>query len=231
MNLAWRRRGYALVFALMLVAAASFAAMVAVAGRETEAQREREAQLLFVGDQYRRALASYAGIAPSGGATTYPAKLDELLEDKRFPNPVRHLRQLYVDPMTGAADWQLELQQGRIVGLHSASTKAPLRHANFPDRYGSFANAHSYADWHFSAAPTSTAVGSPGAAGAAPGGAPAAAPGAANPFNATLPSALPQSQPQNQPQTPPQPAPGTENTTPRPPAPVPTGGNGGSDDD
>jgi hypothetical protein len=213
------QRGYALVFALMMVAAASLAAMVAVVGRETEAQREREAQLLFVGDQYRRALASYAGIAPSGGATTYPAKLDELLEDKRITNPVRHLRQLYVDPMTGSADWQLELQQGRIVGLHSNSTKVPLRHANFPDRYGAFASAHSYADWHFSAAPSSTAAGSPGAPAPVPGGPPAAAPAALNPFNATLPSAQPQPQP------------GTENPSTPAPAPAPTGRNGGSADD
>jgi type II secretory pathway pseudopilin PulG len=215
------QRGYALVFALMMVAAASFAAMVAVVGRETEAQREREVQLLFVGDQYRRALASYAGIAPSGGATTYPAKLDELLEDKRFPNPVRHLRQLYVDPMTGAADWQLELQQGRIVGLHSNSTKVPLRHANFPDRYGAFASAHSYADWHFSAAPSSTAAASPGAPAPVPGGPPAAAPAALNPFNATAPTAQPQATP----------APATENALPLTPAPAPTGRNGGSADD
>ncbi|HUN92052.1 MAG TPA: type II secretion system protein [Burkholderiaceae bacterium] len=179
-----RGRGYALIMALILVAAASFAAMIAVTDARTSLQREREAQLLFVGDQYRRALQSYAAVAPAGGIAQYPSKLDELLEDKRFPNPVRHLRRLYVDPMTGAADWELERSQGRIIGLHSRSKLAPLRRANFPDRDAAFADARSYADWRFTAVASSGDV----AAGAAGGPAATARPGAA-PASATGPGA------------------------------------------
>jgi len=33
--------------------------------------------------------------------------LEELLEDPRFPNTVRHLRKPFADPMTGQAEWGL----------------------------------------------------------------------------------------------------------------------------
>jgi len=181
-------RGYALVIALIMIATASYAALVAVTGYQTELQRERESQLLFAGDQYRRALQSYAAVASAGGLTQYPQHLEDMLEDKRFPNPVRHLRQMYVDPMTGAADWQLELQQGRIIGVHSRSTRAPLRHANFPERYAAFADAHTYADWHFTAASSSTAAAAKDSApGATQPGLPAT-PAAPSQMNSGLPT-------------------------------------------
>src|SRR5207237_7930193 len=47
------------------------------------AQREKERELLFVGDQYRQAIGSYYRHSPGTGA--YPKKLEELIEDKRFP--------------------------------------------------------------------------------------------------------------------------------------------------
>lgn len=86
-------------------------------------QRERERSLLFVGEQYRRALVSYARLTPAG-APPHPARLEELLEDRRFPRPVAHLRQLWPDPFTGQADWQLVSVGGRIVGVHSRATIA-----------------------------------------------------------------------------------------------------------
>src|ERR1700730_5398969 len=63
----------------------------------TQAQREREQELLFIGREFRTAIASYYG----SGAHQYPQSIDDLLEDKRWPEPRHHLRRLYVDPMTG----------------------------------------------------------------------------------------------------------------------------------
>src|SRR6185295_2522600 len=68
----------------------------------TAAVREREADLLFVGNQYRRAIQHYfetAQIEPK----RYPASLKELLKDDRFASTTRHLRSLYPDPITGGA--------------------------------------------------------------------------------------------------------------------------------
>ena len=147
-----RLRGYALLAALILLVLVSLAVVVAVEGAGTAARRERETQLLFVGDQFRAAIASYRAIAPKGTPFAYPAKLDDLLEDKRFQAPVRHLRRVYPDPMTGQADWEIETLQGRIVGIHSRSTAAPLKRGAFLPVYGGFAGAHSYEDWRFEVA-------------------------------------------------------------------------------
>jgi type II secretory pathway pseudopilin PulG len=159
-------RGYALIAALLMVVAASLAAALVVHRAKTEAQREREAELLFIGDQYRQALRSYYAQRPGGSAPQFPATLKELLVDTRFPQPVRHLRRIFVDPLTGQADWVLERSQGRIVGVHSRSEAAPLRHANFGADDAAFAGAASYAQWIFSAPQSAiAAAGAPSAAG------------------------------------------------------------------
>ena len=67
------------------------------------AQRDKEAELLFVGEQFRAAIESYYLKSP--GERAYPKKLEDLVEDKRFPMPMRHLRRIYRDPITGGTDW------------------------------------------------------------------------------------------------------------------------------
>ncbi|HEX5126865.1 MAG TPA: hypothetical protein VFW00_08995, partial [Rhodocyclaceae bacterium] len=77
--------------------------------------------------------------------------MDDLIEDKRFPFPVRHLRRIYRDPMTRRADWETTVVQGGIVAIHSRSHATPLRQ-NVPD-YVTFqpadADKATYADWIF----------------------------------------------------------------------------------
>jgi type II secretory pathway pseudopilin PulG len=149
---AWARQsaGYALVMALLLLVLASLAVTLAVQKAQTEAQREREAELLFVGNQFRQAIRAYA-LAP-GLPAQYPETLEDLLVDKRWPVTRRYLRRIFPDPMTGRADWELDKAQGRIVGVHSASGRAPLRHAGFSLDDAAFEQAQTYADWRFSAA-------------------------------------------------------------------------------
>src|SRR5215208_854940 len=53
-------------------------------------QRAHERELLWVGNQYVRALKSYHQQSP--GPRQFPLTLDELVEDRRFPTPRRHLR-------------------------------------------------------------------------------------------------------------------------------------------
>src|SRR5207302_8513176 len=62
------------------------------------AQRERETQLLFVGDAFRMAIAGYYA-----HGHRYPATLENLLADDRSPVPMRYLRRLYLDPKIGRA--------------------------------------------------------------------------------------------------------------------------------
>lgn len=78
-----------------------------------------------------------------------PASIDDLLEDKRFPVPLHHLRRAYPDPMTGKADWKLLIEGGRIYGVYSSSTAETIKRARFPRRYAEFANARTYAEWQF----------------------------------------------------------------------------------
>src|ERR1700692_5022119 len=70
----------------------------------TQAQREREQELLFIGREFRAAIAAYSN---ANGARQFPQDINDLLEDKRWPEPRHYLRRLYVDPMTGAADWTI----------------------------------------------------------------------------------------------------------------------------
>ena len=117
----------------------------------TASQREKERDLLFVGDQYRRAIESFWTVPlPIGTPRRLPKNFDELLEDKRFPNTVRHLRRLYRDPMTGGAEWGLQKgPDGGISGVFSLSDGQPFKRANLPSAYASFAEAGSYRDWIF----------------------------------------------------------------------------------
>lgn len=139
-------------YLLLLFAMAAMGLLLASAGEvwHTSAQREREAQLLFVGHQFRLALASYREHSPQG-LPTAPATLDELLTDRRHPVPKTHLRRLWRDPVTNQADWALVRHDGRIVAVHSRSERAPLRTA-FTGPDAAFVGLGSYAQWHFSAA-------------------------------------------------------------------------------
>ena len=69
------------------------------------AERQKIAQLEWVMDQYAKAIESYY-YANTGSVNFYPEKVEDLLEDKRHLGVVRHLRRLYVNPMSGEMDWK-----------------------------------------------------------------------------------------------------------------------------
>ena len=112
-------------------------------------QREKERELLFVGDQFRRAIERYYERSP--GVKRYPAALTDLLSDNRFPKPERHLRRIYADPLTGKADWMLlEVPGGGgIMGVKSKSTATPIKNAAFSHRDRVFEGAKTYQEWEF----------------------------------------------------------------------------------
>lgn len=159
-----RQRG--VTYLAVIFAVAVLGLLSAATGQvwQTAAKREKEAELLFIGNQFRQAIGAYYERSP-GATKEYPEKLEDLLADNRFPMPQRHLRRLYRDPMTGTTEWGLLRAAGRIVGVHSQSAARPLRTA-FTGRDAGFASANGYDEWLFiytpdSAAPPSAASGSP----------------------------------------------------------------------
>lgn len=115
----------------------------------TAAQREREAQLLYVGDEYRSAIASYYRTGQR-----YPQELHDLVEDQRSGVVRRHLRRIYADPMTGQADWELiRNPDGAITGVVSTSIAVPIKRANFPPQDARFTDTQCYCDWRFEFVP------------------------------------------------------------------------------
>jgi type II secretory pathway pseudopilin PulG len=127
-------------------------------------QREREEELLFRGDQYRRAIESYYTTS-HGGQGSYPRSLEDLLKDPRSVQTKRHLRKRYLDPFTNAefeligaggdvgGDTIAARSIGRIKGVRSTSPLAPFRQDGFPEEYATFKGAASYDKWEFLHAP------------------------------------------------------------------------------
>lgn len=127
-------------------------------------QREREEELYFRGDQYRRAIESYYTTG-HGGQGSYPRSLEDLLKDPRSPQTKRHLRKAYLDPFTntefeligagGDVEGEGVTAQsiGRIKGVRSASLLVPFRQDGFPEEYATFKGAASYSKWEFSYTP------------------------------------------------------------------------------
>lgn len=144
--------GFTYIGLLMVVAIAGIGmAGVGIVWHQ-DTQREREKELLFIGNEYRNAIASYYENT-LGEAKQFPATLEDLLADQRFPNTKRHLRKLYKDPMAFGKPWQLVLQQGQIIGVFSASKEAPIKKIGFEPPYETFGEAVEYADWKFIYAP------------------------------------------------------------------------------
>lgn len=122
----------------------------------TRATREKEAELLFIGSQYRRAIARYHEGTP-GTQKQYPPRLEDLLLDPRFPDPRRYLRDPYPDPITGTQDWVLiKAPQGGIMGVASPSEARPLKTAGFSGANAVFEplaekreDKLRYRDWEF----------------------------------------------------------------------------------
>ena len=135
---------------LVFILVTTLAASSLVVSYTTQSRRDKEEQLLFAGAQLRRAIASYYNTVPPGGARSLPPSLEALLDDQRFPTAIQHLRRIYLDPMTGQADWDLIRESGGIVGVASRSAQSPIKKQGFPKGFEYFENKERYSDWVFS---------------------------------------------------------------------------------
>ena len=143
------QRGF--TYLAMLIAVALIGVGL-VAGSEVwshSRQREKEQELLFIGEQVRRAIGQYYERTP-GAVKRYPEKLQDLLEDKRYVTRQRYLRRLYVDPMTGKPEWGVvAAPEGGVMGVYSLSTEKPVKAANFSQELMAFEGAQHYNQWRF----------------------------------------------------------------------------------
>ncbi len=116
---------------------------------QVEQQREKERALIFVGQQYIDAIASYYHSAP-GGAKKYPRSISELLRDPRYLTVKRHLRKPWNDPITGSVKWGIiYTKEGGIAGVYSLSEKKPLKLTGFNTLEKFLANKISLQSWRF----------------------------------------------------------------------------------
>lgn len=162
-----RAHGFVYLWALFAVAVAGI--VMAGTGQvwQIKLQREKETELLFIGEQFRKAVMSYYN--SPGGTKEYPKSLEDLIEDKRLPVTRRHLRKIFVDPITNTAEWGLVEEAPpntgtvatsnvnvKIIGVHSLSEKKPIKKEKFPEHYKKFSEALTYRDWKFAYKPGDT---------------------------------------------------------------------------
>jgi type II secretory pathway pseudopilin PulG len=151
------QRGF--TYVALMIATAVIGVGLAATGTvwSQAAQRDKERELLGIGAEMRNAIARYYERTP-GTVKAYPKTLEELLKDPRFPNVQRHLRRIYVDPMTGKAEWGLVAAPGGgVMGVYSLSKQEPLKRAGFAAVDADLSRALHYSDWQFVYAPPRSA--------------------------------------------------------------------------
>lgn len=135
----------------ILLTIALLSTTLAVAGNtwSLSSRRGNEKQLIFIGQAYRKAIASYYNATPLG-AHQYPTSISDLILDTRGTKPARHLRERYADPLTGTTDWELlTFPDGSIFGVASRATGTPLKQSNFSVWEETFEGAKCFCNWRF----------------------------------------------------------------------------------
>ncbi|EJN03259.1 type II secretion system protein [Herbaspirillum sp. YR522] len=142
--------GFTYIGVLILIAIIGLVSTSTLYVGKIQQRRAAEEELLNIGMEFRQALIAYANSTPFGFSRS-PSSLQDLLKDPRFPNPRRYLRKLYIDPMTGKAEWAtVRTIDGRgIIGVHSLSAEKPVKIGNFPAELAALGNRSAYRDWKF----------------------------------------------------------------------------------
>jgi len=144
------QRGFTYISAIILVAIIGLVAATTVRLGATLQRAAAERELLYIGEQFSDALKSYANATPQG-QPQQPPTLKELLKDPRFPGTRRHLRKIFVDPMTGKPEWGIVFMGDKlgVLGIYSLSTAEPIKVSNFPTRFQAFEGKRKISDWVF----------------------------------------------------------------------------------
>ena len=145
-----RQQGFTYLGVIILLAIIGLVGAAALKVDALLARAAAEQELLEEGAAFSAALDSYAAATPQG-KPTQPPTMQDLLKDNRFPNVKRHLRKIFVDPISGKAEWGITYAGDKIgvIGIYSLSQAQPLKQANFDERFQNFENKAHYADWKF----------------------------------------------------------------------------------
>ena len=143
------QRGVALIGVLVAVTLLGLLSGIAGSTWHSIVQRAKEEELLWRGNQYRRAIEAYYKTVKAGTVATLPRNLDSLIRDERSAATLRHLRKLYPDPITGD-DWDLiKDPSGKITGVKSSSPLEPFKKDGFSEENKDFAEKTAYNEWEF----------------------------------------------------------------------------------
>lgn len=148
--------GFTYIAMLVAVVVMGIALGITAEISSTIAKREREAELIFRGNAIKVAIGRYYNSSP--GVKRFPKKIEELVEDKRFPVAKRHIRRLYADPMmvgkpiVDKANWKLiRMKNGAsIIGVSSKSKEVALKTSGFPGILNEYLEGKErYSEWEF----------------------------------------------------------------------------------
>lgn len=102
-------KGYALVALLVVMSLMALFAMAAASNVKQQAQREREKEAIFRGEQVADAIRSYYRFRGGQGVNSLPTNMDQLLEG--IPRGSKKLQILRVeaarDPLSSSGEWKL----------------------------------------------------------------------------------------------------------------------------
>jgi type II secretory pathway pseudopilin PulG len=148
-NPARRAAGFTYLAVLFFVAIMGVTLAATGVVWSTVSQREKEHDLLFVGNEFRKAITTYYERTP-GTVKRYPNSFNDLLKDNRQLATVRHLRRVYRDPMTASLKWGIvRAPDDGIMGIYSLSTEPTIKRSGFFQRDAVFEKQERYVDWRF----------------------------------------------------------------------------------
>ena len=144
-----RQRGFTLVAVLAALFFLALATQKVMTKVSQQAQREREAELLRMGAAYIAAIGAYYERSP-GSVKRWPPTLEALTDDRRFVTLQRHMRKLYLDPMTRNGEWGvIPAPDGGVAGVYSHSDEKPIRSAGEAIHALGLSEVQRYSDWKF----------------------------------------------------------------------------------
>lgn len=143
------QRGFTYIWAMAAVAVLGIGLAALGTAWGEASRRQREEDLLRIGEIYARAIASYYHASP-GALKRYPASLDDLLVDRRLIGTRRHIRRLYADPLRSGQAWGVvRAADGGVRGVYSQSSGRPLRREVLDLGVTVLPVALRYSEWQF----------------------------------------------------------------------------------